>query len=116
MKKLEFYLKNNNDIIIHDFFDYTYNNERLVFNINEIEISVLFSKDSKIFIRKTAEDSFVIKQNLTKVESYIELLKDNIKIDVDVANFVMQKEDNHILVSYSIVGDDNNQKNIDIYL
>lgn len=116
MNKLEFLLKNNDDVIYNDEVLYIKNDNDILFTHNNVNYIVRYSNNSLYFMRETEEEIFVIDAKDRGYESYVELKKDNLKFDLIYDNFNFNNGENEIDIIYSIKGDEEVLRNIKIRL
>lgn len=116
MNKLEFLLKNNDDVIYNDVVEYIKKDNDIIFSHNNINYKVRYTKNSVFFMRETEEEIFVIDTSQGGYESYVELKKENLKFDISFKSLCTDNTENKVEIIYNLKGDEEVLRNIKISL
>ncbi len=114
MNKLEFHLKNNNDVIYNDEVEYIKEDNDIIFSHNEVNYKVRYTNTSLFFMRETKEDIFVIDASEGGYESYIELKEGNLRFDIGFKKLCVDSKEDSVDITYNLRGDEEVIRNIKI--
>lgn len=112
MKKLNFILTSDNDVICDEHCDFTYDQTFYKFNLDSFKINVKFDEKKFYFKRETNDDIFEIDYDINSINSCIYLKSHNLKIPVTIKNISYDYKTGEIKFSYEIESDEGAIKTI----
>lgn len=111
MKKLNFILKNNSEIVYKEDIQYNVNGNYIVFSFDKNEFKIDLSENFH-FIKETNDDIFEIKKNSSSVDAIYTLKEVNMSFDVKVNDFMYTVSNNMYHIKYNLESDSDNVKEI----